>query len=371
LAVLNRDIVVKLKKISMHFRLYEVGNMYKYTIISLFLATIFLAGKPAFPQAGNEASEKAKELFSAAVEHFKDGKYEDALKEFDETYKLNPHWKIRFNIGICHYQLKNYVRAAEELTKFIEEGGTYIPEKQQTMAGEILSELKKRLGILKLSGEIENSIVTVDGKVRHGLTKDEAIYLQPGKHNVVVKYKGSIILDEELTIDAGTSREIHAKVLKAAEEKEGKGPAKLTGTPAEKEKLPAESAGEKTRAAVLKSNIAYGMAAGAAVTIIAGSVLGGLVFKEKNEVEDAEGKYNDPETPPEDRPGLLKDRDEHYDRGMQYATAANVLIPLGGAMAVTSIVLMVISIKEKKPAAGGKKSAFSVAPGSFLFLYRF
>jgi tetratricopeptide (TPR) repeat protein len=342
--------------------------MCRFTIRSLFLAAIFLAaGKPALSQEGNEAGGKAKQLFGKAVEHFKEGKYEDALEEFNECYKTTPHWKIRFNIALCHYQLKNYCPAAEELTRFLEEGGMNIPEKQRTAADGILSELKKKLAILQLSGEIENSIVIIDGKLRHALKKEETIYLQPGSHHVVVDYKGTIILDEEFMIDAGTSREIHTKVVKTSEEQEGKGSAELIATPAGSEEL----AGGKTKAAILKRNIAYGMVAGAAAAILVGSVMGGLVFKEKKQVKDDEEDYQDPDTPPEDRPGLLKDRDEHYDRGMQYATAADILLPLGGAMAVTGIVLFVISAKEKKSVAGEKKTALSVGPGSFFFSYQF
>jgi hypothetical protein len=324
------------------------------------LTLLCLAAGLAFIRAAaaQDEMEAAKEHFGKGVEYFNKGDYGEALKEFKVSYKLKPHWKIRFNVGMCYYELKRHVEAAREISKFLEEGGSDIPAKQQDKAKEILSEAKKNVGIIKFSGDMESTLVKVDGEEVTELEMGQQIFTEPGRHAIFVQYKDQVILDEEITLDAGTAREIVTTVVQSGEGEEAEVKVEEAGT--EEGALPEvpDGAWKKQRYA------AYGLLAGAAATLVVGAVLGGLVFKEKGLMEDAEDAYMeefDGARDPDELARLEKEQGDHYDTARGYAMGANILIPLGGALAVTSIVLFAVSARKKKKES--RPLSVSLLPG--------
>lgn len=330
-----------------------------FTLLSLLAALAF--GRAA---AAQDEVEAAKEHFGKGVEHFNKGDYGEALKEFKVSYKLKPHWKIRFNVGMCYYELKRHVEAAREISKFLKEGGSEIPAKQQEKAKEILSEAKKNVGIIKFSGDMESTVVKVDGEEVAELEMGQQIFTEPGKHAIFVRYKDQVILDEEILLEAGTAREIVTTVVTSGDGEEAA--VKVEEAEPDEEALAGGAAGgdgawKKQRLA------AYGLLAGAAVSLIIGGVLGGLVIKEKGLMQDAEDAYMeeyDGARDPVVLARLEKDQSDHYDTAKGYALGANILFPLGGALAVASIVLFAVSAKKKKKESRPEPVSLLAGPAS-------
>jgi hypothetical protein len=169
-----------------------------------------------------------------------------------------------------------------------------------------------------------------------------------------------VILDEEITLEAGTAREIVTTVVKSGDEEEAE--IKVEETETVEETLPVgDGAWKKQRHA------AYGLLAGAVVSLIVGGVLGGLVIKEKGLMRDAEDAYMDEyegAADPDELARLKKDQDDHYDTAKGYAMGANILFPLGGALAVTSIVLFAVSARKKKKESQPKPVSLLAGPAS-------
>jgi hypothetical protein len=324
----------------------------------MFFLLIAAAGPAGQAYAQEEADEveAAKEHFDAGVKYFNEGKIDDALKEFRVSYKLKPHWKIRFNIAMCYYEKKAFVDAAREMSKFLNEGGNEIPEKQKAMSTDVLTEARKNVGIIKFSGEMEGTTVQVDGKEVTELEAGQQIYTLPGKHHIFVQYKDKVILDEEIELEAGMAREIVTTVVSGGGTGEVEVKVEKPGPEGENPLPPPPDEGKGK--AMLSAGI--GLIAAGAAGLIVGSVLGGLVFKEKSDMQKAQDdymeEYNNGARDPDTLADLEKDRDDHYDTAKGYAMGANVLIPLGGALVVTSIVLLVLGTKkagEARPATAG------------------
>ena len=317
----------------------------------LFFFLISVAGPAGQAHAQEEADEveAAKVHFNAGVKFFNDGKIDEALKEFKVSYKLKPHWKIRFNIAMCYYEKKSFVDAAREMSKFLNEGGSEIPEKQKAMSTDVLTEARKNVGIIKFSGQMEGTTIQVDGKEVTELEAGQQIYTLPGKHHIFVQYKDKVILDEEIELEAGMAREIVTTVVSEGGTEEVEVKVEETGTGGEKPlpPPPGEGKGKAMR------NAGIGLIVVGAAGLIVGGVLGGLVFKEKSDMEKAEDDYMDEFNggrDPDTLADLEKAQDDHYDKAKGYAMGANVLIPLGGALVVTSIVLLVLGTKKSKEA---------------------
>jgi tetratricopeptide (TPR) repeat protein len=74
------------------------------TRIFSVLAMAVIIGFASVASAG-DAMEKAKVHFEKGVELFKNDDYEAALVEFKAAYRAKPHYAVRYNIGICLYEL--------------------------------------------------------------------------------------------------------------------------------------------------------------------------------------------------------------------------------------------------------------------------
>jgi len=348
-------------------------------------ATIaFLAASPAFSQGGKA---DARAHFDAGVKFFSKGNYEEALQEFDLALKAKPHWKIRFNIALCHFELKKYVDAATELTMFFDEGGTQIPKKQMDFALKVLEKIRSKVGILMLKGQIEDAAVTLDGTPLEGAQADKEVYCEPGTHTIKIEYLGKVMLEEGIVLKAGAVREIHAAVIGGGGEQTPD--MKVTATTTQSktgddqeikesemvdairsmilEEMSLEKKMEKAGKIKKQKTAGWVILSMAAATLAAGAVTGGLVFKEKSDMQDIDDTFDGMEPPDPDRAVKLQGEwDDHHHRAIQYANASNVLLPLGGALAITSIVLLSVSARDEKRLDSERAVILTFDPGSFL-----
>ncbi len=85
----------------------------------------------------DDAKQEAKKHFNLAEQHYKLGRFKDALQEYSIAYELAPLAGFLFNIGQCHRLLGNHERAV-----FFYEG--YLREKPSA---------RNRKTVLRLIGE--------------------------------------------------------------------------------------------------------------------------------------------------------------------------------------------------------------------------
>jgi len=325
----------------------------KHPIVFIIAAAMILSSLPVFSQESPDDSEK---LFTEGVKYFKKGQYEEALDMFLETYRMTPHWKLKYNIAMCYYEMKDEIKAAGELSEFLEEGGEDIPEKQKKLSDKTLGELKKKLGIARIIGDVAGMVVTIDGSPVEGVESGKDIFLAPGSHLVEISFDQNVVLDEEITLDPGGSVELRPEKKAPVVEPEVVEPEE---EPAAPEPAVQAVADEKEPAGTGKKRMAaWGVLAGALASLAAGGVMGGMAMKEKGDMTDARDEYLDIyRTNFAEAERLKEEGDDHYDKAKGYALAADVLFPLGGALAVTSIILFVVSRKEKKKKIGPASGA--------------
>jgi len=184
-------------------------------VLSVVLATAFLC-RALTAQAGSgteDKKEKAKKHFNRAIQFFDKGKYEDALIDFEVSYDYRPHWKIKYNMALCHFHLGHYIAAADLLKAFLREGGPKVSAEEAKQAGEVFAIIEKKVGTLTLTGEVKGTLVKIDGKKVENLKESETVFLEPGKHAVYVASSDSVLVDETIDFEPGESKEILIKVL--------------------------------------------------------------------------------------------------------------------------------------------------------------
>lgn len=83
---------------------------------ALFVAALLCVCARA--QAADDVAAKAH--YQAAQAYFDQARFADALREYEESYKLAPYPAILYREGVCLEQLGRYGEAADMLQKFLE-----------------------------------------------------------------------------------------------------------------------------------------------------------------------------------------------------------------------------------------------------------
>jgi hypothetical protein len=312
--------------------------------------------------------EKAKKHFFRAITFFEEGRYEDALIDFEASYAFHPLWKVKFNIAICHFALDHYMEAAEYILSFLEEGGDDVTTEERAQAEELIGKLQKRLGILRLVGEYTSFSVSIDGKPPRAALAGQEFFLEPGSHALEIVLNDDVELSVTAEVVAGEKTEI---VLKSS----GKGKAQEKPIAVQKPVEEAGTGGGKTpegeeeeeppagggRHPKMKPMTIAGISAlaGGGALLIASCVTGGLVFKGKSLIRNVENDYLDAfeaGAGAAELEDLHRTRDDYADTARKLADTTTALLVIGGAAAASGIVLLGVSAAggksaEKKPAA--------------------
>ena len=159
------------------------------------LFAVALVGEPAIAQ--KRKSNPAAAAFDEGQRQYKKSNYEAAIKAFNRSFKLHPHFLTLCNLARCYERLSDMVKASQHYKRCLEKGGA---EASQAAAikeayTNVTSQLAK---IMIQSPGSTPAEAFVDG-TPVGKTPIE-VPLNPGTHEVEVRRPGAP--PERTTIDA-------------------------------------------------------------------------------------------------------------------------------------------------------------------------
>jgi hypothetical protein len=284
--------------------------------------------------------KKARALFKTAVEKFDAGDYEGAVALFREAYGLNPSWKLLYNIGQCEAALKRHGEALEAFEQYLSQGGDDVPADRRE---EVLAEVKR---LRELSGSVEivapkGAVVWVGGVERGRAPLSGRIRVAAGvDHAVRVELDGEVLLDRAVRVGGGENLVIDANPAPAAA-----APA-VVAEPASQPAPAAADDGKAARDKAIRTAAWAAVGAGAAM-LIAGAVTGGLALDADDGIQTG---CPGGDCPPSEHDAL--------DRRDALATATDVLVPVGAAIAATGAVLLIVFRKQER----AQEPALAIAP---------
>ena len=173
----------------------------------------------ARPCAAEEPSEGAVH-FDRGVELFHKGDFEGALVEFRAAYEIEPHYRVRYNIGISLYELHRYLEAREELEAYLLEGGDEISEEKATEIKAVLFEIMNYIGTLDIVCNVDGAEVRVDGDVVGRTPLEETLVVDVGEHEVEVTLGGYQSFVKKVSLPGGTTKKISVKLVEEGAEPE-------------------------------------------------------------------------------------------------------------------------------------------------------
>jgi hypothetical protein len=330
---------------------------------ALAAALVSAWARSASAQDSSELDKsKAREEFERGSVLFAAGDYAAALEKFQAAYDLHPHHKIKYNLGLCHMKLGQRARAMQALEDYVIGEGDAIDQERAHEISILLEEMASKVGVLYFDVEAQLAEVEVDGEICGRTPLKSGVYVEPGEHELRVTATDGFEWHETIEIEAGESREISVRIADMAfPGLEGK---TATAVKPEAAAKPAEGPAGVPRASFF-SMLALTLAVGAAA-----GITGGMAVSKAAKLDDLDTRCRDE--------GCANDTDlydayaskksDTYDSARRLADATTGLLAAAGALAVTSVVLGVLSFSKGKRKEKDVRKASLLPTGDGLVL---
>lgn len=164
-------------------------------------------GRPAPRPAQSREQREADRHFRSGVALFKDGKYAEALAEFERAYEIAPHPLVLYNIASCHRQLSHYADAVTYYRRFLAEG-------KGTASAERLAGARAELdAILALVARVTVAISPPDGAalIVDGTALDHPempLILPAGEHRLAARVPGHPDAERTVRVASGDDLQV-------------------------------------------------------------------------------------------------------------------------------------------------------------------
>lgn len=286
--------------------------------------------------------EAAKIQFSEAIKLYEAGKFEQAAILFERAYELKPSFKILYNIAQAENEMGHYASALMAYTSYLAEGGDQIDAERIAEVQKETKRLNALVGMIVVECPVVGAKVKINDEVKGKTPMAGPIFVDVGKHEVVVK-KGQEELLSEVVKVAGGERisvvvEAKAWAGEAAEEDEVGGEDGDGSEVAPQPVGTGDGEGGKILPWVL-------VGAGAAAAV-AGGVMGGVALSKRNDLKDSCPNGECPE-------GVSLQSDRDSVKGL--ALGADILYGVAAAGVVAGVVILLVG-------GGDEDAALEVAP---------
>lgn len=343
--------------------------MYLLQKLSRLLVTLAFV-VPVTARAGS--SGEAGLHLDRALDMLSKGNPAEAASEFLRSYEIDHDFTVLYNLGVSYLRAtpSETVQAVDALQRYLDEGGTSIPDDRRKKVEEVITYQKTQISRLEIRGAPDGAVVRVDNHVIGKAPISVPVRVSTGTHVIVVtppnqkslEFSVTVAGQEHRTIELAPSMERSASderplegnvvtsVQKPLEEDTPPPPGPTIRPPSTiKDGLEphTSSPGRMLRFAGFAT---AGLGAG---TLVAGAVLG-LFARSRNQ----SALDSCPQAPCSQKANAL----EHDAR--DFAREANYSFLAGGSLVVTGAVLYIISAMEQPPAQKQARLLLFAGPGS-------
>ncbi|MBI2893843.1 MAG: tetratricopeptide repeat protein [Deltaproteobacteria bacterium] len=308
------------------------------------LWALFLSSPGAFGQAQDAL---ARAHFSAGSSYYEQGRYEEALHEFEEASRLASERTrplMIFNLGQAQERLGRLTEAIASFRAYLD---AQTNAADRALIEERIRNIQARLDATAISLTVSEpgARVIVDDAERGITPLAEALRVSPGAHEIRVEREGFQPLSIRVSVEPGQRLETEARLV-ALPVPPAPAPDPVAATPAPAPRPRPRSAPPAERGGRLYTWIAAGVAGAAAV---GGGVLGVLALSERDAADDAARER--------ERDAYDESKSSAEDLSL-FADVAFGVAVLGAAAAVT-----LFFVESGAPRAGETAAAPLVLPG--------
>jgi hypothetical protein len=173
------------------------------------------AQTPATPSAAPtaESARRAEGFYKEGVGLFREKKWAEAEKVFEEAWALNPTVDVAYNLGTTEFRQGKYREAAEHLSFALRAWPLMeAMSSQRPLAEKRLAEARTFVGALTVSVNVAHAEVLVDGRSVGTAPLAGEVFVEPGAHVLEAKLKGYLGAKEPVQVEKGTAKTIELKL---------------------------------------------------------------------------------------------------------------------------------------------------------------
>lgn len=208
-------------------------------IVIVTLSCAFVTTTTAVAHAQTAAEQKkAGEHFGRGKELFNEGDYQGALVEFERANKLAPNWRVLFNIGQVKYQLQDYPGAMDALERYLQEGGSDVPQERRAQVQADIERLRSRVAYLKVEVNEAGATVTIDDRDVGVSPLATKVAVSAGRRKVTATADGAPPVAKFVDIAGGDSAEVSLEILRSPVTAPGPTPSPDPGRAEDADNLP-------------------------------------------------------------------------------------------------------------------------------------
>ncbi len=156
---------------------------------------------------GQSVVLQAKDHVRAGLAYAEHDKWEEAVREFEEAYALDPQVATLFDVGQARLQTKRYVAAADAFRRVLASRSDVSANQHQT-AVDGLAKAVARIGHVEVVGTEKNDVVEIDGAA---VDPRGVIDVDPGRHRLVLVRGGTRRPARQLVAEDGQRVRVSVK----------------------------------------------------------------------------------------------------------------------------------------------------------------
>jgi tetratricopeptide (TPR) repeat protein len=167
----------------------------------------------ASARSQDDTTEKARTRFFQGVELYKEGSFEAALAEFKQAYRLNPSYRVLYNIAQTHFELHDYVNSYLTLKDYVQQGGNDIPAPRRSQVDELNQKLEKRIARLDITCNVDGAEVRIDEIAAGNSPLASSVLVNAGPRRVSVVKSGYPVAARIVTVAGGDQVKVKLEML--------------------------------------------------------------------------------------------------------------------------------------------------------------
>jgi hypothetical protein len=176
-------------------------------IVVLAIAGASVVSTWAAPAHAADTAE-ANRHFQEGVELYGEGKFEEALVEFERAYEIAPHPLVLYNLAGTNRELSHYDDAIQYYERFLTEGeGKVSPELLEKGKSE-LAALKSRVGTILVTVDRAGAVISVDGHKAGEAPLQRPLVLGPGRHTIEIGMPGGRVETRVVALASGDQAKV-------------------------------------------------------------------------------------------------------------------------------------------------------------------
>lgn len=179
--------------------------------VALTLAAVF-AATPAY--ADDEPAEPLDPITEQTRAHhrrglalYDEGDYRLALVEFERAYEISKNYKILFNIGQVHYELKSYAKARRAFEEYLARGGDRIDPARRADVERDLATLRTRTATITVRTNVPDAEIAIDDAAL-GRAPIQGAVVDAGTAKIKATKPGYATVVREITLVGGDAADV-------------------------------------------------------------------------------------------------------------------------------------------------------------------